>query len=80
MHKQLLLNARAEALFAAPVSVHDRPSRPVLDQLIASAVRRHEGVRGCACEVATAYGERPETAAARMRWARAVVESAYSHD
>ena len=35
------------------------------------------GVRGCAAQVAGEYGERPETAAARMTWAIATVRVAY---
>jgi hypothetical protein len=38
-------------------------------------VRVHGGSRGCAGEVAAAYGDYPEIAAARMRWARTLVES-----
>jgi len=41
-------------------------------QAIAAAIRMF-GARGCAARVAQAYGEHPETAVVRMRWARAVV-------
>ncbi|HWM95952.1 MAG TPA: hypothetical protein VNO54_02750, partial [Streptosporangiaceae bacterium] len=34
------------------------------------------GIRGCAARVAQAYGEHPETAVPRMRWARATVTRA----
>jgi hypothetical protein len=41
-------------------------------QAIAAAVAAF-GIRGCAARVAQAYGEHPETAVLRMRWARATV-------
>jgi hypothetical protein len=41
-------------------------------QAIAAAVAAF-GIRGCAARVAQAYGEHPETAVLRMRWARAAV-------
>ena len=44
---------------------------------VRSAVLTHGGVRGCAEAVGAAYGDYPETAAARMRWARQVIESVY---
>jgi hypothetical protein len=31
------------------------------------------GIQGCAARVAQAYGDHPETAVLRMRWARATV-------
>ncbi|MEU4423079.1 hypothetical protein AB0F81_20840 [Actinoplanes sp. NPDC024001] len=40
-------------------------------------MRAHGGVRGCAADVASEYGDHPETAAPRMRWARALVEELY---
>ena len=40
----------------------------------AEAIGTHAGLGGCAAEVAAEYGEHPETAARRMRWARAVVD------
>jgi hypothetical protein len=61
---------RADALFASALQRSDEPSAAQVDQAIAAAVRTF-GTRGCAARVAQAYGEHPETAAARMRWARA---------
>jgi hypothetical protein len=62
---------RADALFASALQRSDQPSAAQVDQAIAAAVRAF-GARGCAARVAQAYGEHPETAAARMRWARAM--------
>jgi len=63
---------RADALFASALQRSDEPSAAQVDQAIAAAVRAF-GTSGCAARVAQAYGEHPETAAARMRWARATV-------
>jgi hypothetical protein len=41
-----------------------------VEQAIAEAIRAF-GDLGCAARVAQEYGEHPETAASRMRWARA---------
>lgn len=72
-----LTAARAEALFSSDLSATSLPSRPTVQAAIRDAVRRHGGVRGCVDRVATEYGEHPETAAPRMRWARRVVELTY---
>jgi len=66
---------RADALFASALQRSDKPSAAQVDQAIAAAVRAF-GARGCAARVAQAYGEHPETAAVRMRWARATVTGA----
>ncbi len=73
-----LIAARAEALFASDLSAHCHLSEAVVAAAIRHAVRAHGGVRGCAGEVGAAYGDHPETAAARMRWARQVIEAIYS--
>ncbi len=67
---------RADALFASALQRSDEPSAAQVDQAIAAAVRAF-GARGCAARVAQAYGEHPETAVARMRWARATVSGAF---
>src|SRR5689334_16381702 len=64
--------ARADALFASVLQRSDEPSSEQVRQAIAAAVRAF-GTRGCAARVAQAYGEYPETAVRRMRWARAPV-------
>jgi hypothetical protein len=65
--------ARADALFASALQRSDEPSAAQVRQAIAAAVRAF-GARGCAARVAQAYGEYPETAVLRMRWARAIVK------
>jgi hypothetical protein len=72
-----LLAARAAALFASEMPAGTLPSGPALDAAIAGAVRAFGGTRGCVATMATAYGDYPETAAPRMRWARGVVDTVY---
>src|SRR5215207_104746 len=78
--RDLLTAARAEALFASDISAGSQPSPVDVAAAIRQAVRRFGGTRGCAAEVAAAYGDRPETAAPRMRWARCVVETTYARE
>ena len=68
---------RADALFASALLPGDEPTAAQVDQAIATAVRAF-GASGCAAQVAQAYGERPETAVTRMRWARAVIAGTFS--
>jgi hypothetical protein len=77
-HRDLLTAARAEALFTSHLSA-DSPLSP--DQVAAAikqAIRAHGGTRGCAAAMAAAYGDHPETAAPRMRWALRVVDQLYT--
>ena len=60
--------ARADALFASPLQRSDEPSARQVQQAIATAIATY-GARGCAARVAQDYGEHPETALTRMRWA-----------
>jgi hypothetical protein len=68
--------ARAEALFASALQRSDEPSAAQVHRAIAAAVRAY-GVKGCAARVAQAYGDHPETAMLRMRWARATVTATF---
>ena len=68
--------ARADALFASALQRSDRPSAEQVREAIAAAIRAF-GARGCAARVAQAYGEDPETAVTRMRWARATVTGTF---
>jgi hypothetical protein len=69
--------ARAAALFVSDVSVADHPTNVEVDTAIRRSLRTRGGSRGCAADLAAAYGDRPELAASRMRWALGVVESRY---
>jgi hypothetical protein len=61
----------AEALFASALQRSDRPSDEDVRHAVIAAVHSL-GVRGCAERVAQEFGDHPETAATRMRWALAV--------
>jgi hypothetical protein len=69
--------ARADALFASPLQRSYEPSAGQVRQAIATTIGAY-GARGCAARVAQAYGEHPDTALMRMRWALAAVASAFS--
>jgi hypothetical protein len=73
-HHLSISTARADALFVSALQRSQEPSATQVRQAIAAAIREF-GARGCAARVAQAYGEHPETAAPRMRWARAVVQA-----
>jgi hypothetical protein len=64
-----LHTVRCAALFASTVQSSEHPSRRVLQDAITSTIRRL-GSRGCAAQVAQEFGDHPETAVIRMRWAR----------
>jgi len=67
---------RADALFASTLQRSDEPSAMQVKQAIAAATRAF-GDLGCAARVAQEYGEHPETAATRMRWARTAVAGVF---
>jgi hypothetical protein len=68
--------ARCEALFASALQRSDDPTLPEVREAIRRAV--HDlGSRGCAASVAQEFGDHPETAVLRMRWARSTVEEAF---
>jgi len=62
-------DARHEALFASALQPSDTPTADMIAGAITSAIHRF-GPRGCAARMAQEFGDHPETAAARMRWAR----------
>jgi len=73
-HSGRLLAAHAEALFTSDLSARCEYTPIEVAAAIRHAIGTHNGIRGCAGEVAAEYGQHPETAARRMRWARAVIE------
>jgi hypothetical protein len=68
--------ARVDALFASPLQRSDEPSAGQVKQAVAAAMGAF-GDLGCAARVAQAYGEHPETAVTRMRWACRMVAGAF---
>jgi len=67
---------QADALFASALQRSDEPDAGQVRQAIAVAIGEL-GDMGCAGRVAQAFGEDPETAVARMRWARTAVAGAF---
>ncbi len=76
MHHLSINAVRSEALFVSMLQRSDNPSAGQVQQAIARAVREL-GSRGCAARVAQEFGDHPEIAVARMRWARQVVDEAF---
>ncbi|HEY3036286.1 MAG TPA: hypothetical protein VGJ54_16710 [Streptosporangiaceae bacterium] len=72
-----LTAARAAALFVSDLSATEQPTALLVEATIKHALRTHGGTGGCAADVAAAYGDYPELAAPRMRWARSLVEDLY---
>jgi hypothetical protein len=63
---------RADALFASALQCSGELSVSKIRQAIAAALDAYGGM-GCAGRVAQEFGDHPETAPARMRWAHATV-------
>jgi hypothetical protein len=68
--------ARADALFASALQISDEPSAVQVKRAIDAATSAL-GDLGCAARVAQEFGEHPETAVTRMRWARAEVAGVF---
>ena len=64
MHHPSISAVRADALFVSALQRCEHPSTGQVRQAVAAAVRT--------------FGEHPETAVARMRWARELVDEAFS--
>ena len=67
----------ADALFASGVQRCDEPDAAEVRQEIAVAIRAF-GCSGCAGRVAQEFGDHPETAVIRMRWARSAAGAAFA--
>jgi hypothetical protein len=66
----------ADALFVSALQCSDELSAGQIRQAITAAVGAF-GYSGCAGRVAQEFGDHPETAVARMRWARAAADRAF---
>src|SRR5215468_4348160 len=67
----------ADALFASMLQRSDQPSAGQVRKAITATMRSYGG-RGCAERVAQEFGDHPETAVARMGWARGVVGEVFA--
>ena len=59
----------AEALFVSPLQPSEHPTQAQVRAAIDASLRSYGGPLGCASWLAAEYGEHPEVAADRMRWA-----------
>lgn len=67
-----LIEAQCEALFASALQPSDAPT----PGMVAEAVNRTAqqfGIGGCIGRMAQEFGDHPDTAAKRMRWARRLI-------
>ncbi|GAA2523009.1 hypothetical protein [Pilimelia columellifera] len=76
MSTQTIDETRVEALFVSAAQRSEQPSAQAVRAAVSDSIDAF-GVVGCAALVAQEYGEHPETAASRMRWALTAVHDAY---
>ena len=76
MHHLSISAIRADALFVSALQRGDHLGTSEVRQAVAAAVEAF-GPRGCAGRVAQEFGDHPETAVTRMRWARQVAGEAF---
>ena len=69
--------SQADVIFASWLQRGDKPSVGQVRQAVAAAIHAF-GYSGCAERVAQEFGDHPETAVIRMRWARAVARDAFA--
>jgi hypothetical protein len=67
----------ADALFVSVLQRSDQPDAGQVRKAVAAVVRAYGG-EGCAQRVAQEFGDHPDTAVARMRWARAVAAEVFA--
>jgi hypothetical protein len=67
---------QANALFASALQRADEPSAAQVRRAVAAALGTF-GCHGCAARAAREFGDHPETAVVRMRWARAAARAAF---
>jgi hypothetical protein len=67
---------RAGALFVSTLQPSGSPSPDQIRRTVATTLRRL-GARGCAAQMASEFGDHPDTAVARMSWVLATIRTAY---
>ncbi|MBM2615564.1 hypothetical protein JIG36_08300 [Actinoplanes sp. LDG1-06] len=73
----VLEDVRSEALFVSHVQRSQRPTPELIREAVTATVHRLGEAR-CAELVAQEFGEHPDCATGRMRWARSAVRSAFA--
>jgi hypothetical protein len=66
---------QAAALFLSDLSRYIEPTATEVQHAIVESLLAHGGARGCAADLAARFGDYPELAVPRMRWARGVVDA-----
>lgn len=64
----------ATALFASRLQPSEQLTLTQVKTVVRDSLRSNGGVRGCAAVCATEFGDHPDSARVRMRWALALVE------
>ncbi|MCY1138973.1 hypothetical protein OWR29_13270 [Actinoplanes sp. Pm04-4] len=73
----VLDSLRSEALFVSTLQSSQRPTPEVIREAVTAMVDRLGEAR-CAELVAQEFGEHPDCALGRMRWAKTAVRSAFA--
>jgi hypothetical protein len=73
----VLDDVRSEALFASNVQRSQKPTPQLIRDAVTATVNRL-GETGCAAMVAQEFGEHPDCALSRMRWARNAIRLAFA--
>jgi len=76
-HDLSVSGLQADALFASELQRCDEPYADQVRQAVATSIREF-GYLGCVARVAQEFGDHPETAVIRMRWARAMAGAAFA--
>jgi hypothetical protein len=71
-----VVDARAEALFASFRDPSEAMTAAEVEAAVREAVKRLR-LSGCVCRVAQEFGDHPDTALARMAWARKTVAATW---
>jgi hypothetical protein len=75
-HQAGISGVWADAVFVSALQRCEHPSAGQVRQAAAAAVGAF-GACGCAARVAQEFGDHPETAVTRMRWARTMAAEAF---
>ena len=67
-----LNGARCQALFSSALQPSDAPTPGMVATAISRAIQQF-GIGGCAGRMAQEFGDHPDAAATRMRWARQLI-------
>jgi len=65
-------DVRCQALFSSALQPSDAPTPDMVATAISRAVQQF-GIGGCAGQMAQEFGDHPDAAATRMRWARHLI-------